>query len=639
MALGALGSFVAGLPTKRAEIAIEDAFDTYIYTGNGGTQTISTGVNYTDGDHLVWIKNRSAQGAHVLTDTVRTATNILASNTTAAESADADTLTSFNDGSFDLGDDVNLNTSGEDYVSWNFKVYDRFFYMEEASHTNGSDTTVDLSSLNTVGMVTVKRVDSTSDWYTHHRSLGAGNLVYLNLQDAQTADSSIDVSGTDLTIDSALPTGTYMVYAWAHDPLGPSGDGSDGLVECGIYTGNGSNDGPEIDLGWEPQFLIFKNITNADRWIMHDNKRGWVTNGDDNYLEVQTSGNESTAELSRILPNGFKLNNNASLVNANADDYIYLAIRRGPMKQPESGSDVFAASFGNGSASGNVGSFSSGWPVDFAFLTDVANGLERRVSARLINNFFFNLNDTSGESNNTAYSTVFENGWADSNGFDSDYVSWMFRRYPKVFDVVTYTGNGATSRTILHNLNAVPEMMVVSKRAIPRHITYHKDFDKDNDGNPETDYLELINSQTGSDDSTIWNDTKPTKDDFTIGGNSDVNESGKEYIVFLFSTLSGISKLGGYSGTGSAQTIDCGFSNGAALVWIKRVDTNGDWILWDSTRGIVSGNEPYLETNTSNAQVTGNDYIDPESSGFTINGGFADVNANGGEYVFLAIAA
>jgi hypothetical protein len=97
--------------------------------------------------------------------------------------------------------------------------------------------------------------------------------------------------------------------------------------------------------------------------------------------------------------------------------------------------------------------------------------------------------------------------------------------------------------------------------------------------------------------------------------------------------------LGGYSGTGSAQTIDCGFSNGAALVWIKRVDTNGDWILWDSTRGIVSGNEPYLETNTSNAQVTGNDYIDPESSGFTINGGFADVNANGGEYVFLAIAA
>jgi hypothetical protein len=71
---------------------------------------------------------------------------------------------------------------------------------------------------------------------------------------------------------------TYVAYLFAHDPLGPSGDGSDGLIACGSYTGNGSTDGPEIDLGWEPQWVLAKKSDTFWRWLGYgDTMRGFAT--------------------------------------------------------------------------------------------------------------------------------------------------------------------------------------------------------------------------------------------------------------------------------------------------------------------------------------------------------------------------
>ena len=79
--------------------------------------------------------------------------------------------------------------------------------------------------------------------------------------------------------------------------------------------------------------------------------------------------------------------------------------------------------------------------------------------------------------------------------------------------------------------------------------------------------------------------------------------------------------------------MDCGFSSGARFVLLKRTDATGDWFVWDSVRGIVSGNDPYLLLNTTAAEVTNTDYIDPLSSGFTISDDFTD-----GTYIFYAVA-
>jgi hypothetical protein len=72
----------------------------------------------------------------------------------------------------------------------------------------------------------------------------------------------------------------------------------------------------------------------------------------------------------------------------------------------------------------------------------------------------------------------------------------------------------------------------------------------------------------------------------------------------------------------------------ARFVLLKRTDSTGDWYVWDTARGIVAGDDPYLLLNSTAAEVTNTDYIDPTSNGFTIvDGGLAN-----GDYIFYAIA-
>ena len=125
-----------------------------------------------------------------------------------------------------------------------------------------------------------------------------------------------------------------------------------------------------------------------------------------------------------------------------------------------------------------------------------------------------------------------------------------------------------------------------------------------------------------------------TSTTFTLGGSGQVISSG-DYIAYLFATLAGISKVGTFSHTnGSSTDVDCGFSSGSSWVIVKRTDSTGDWYVWDSVRGIVSGNDGYILLNSAAVAVTNTDYIDPLNSGFQMASGFTT-----GDYIFYAIAA
>jgi len=141
----------------------------------------------------------------------------------------------------------------------------------------------------------------------------------------------------------------------------------------------------------------------------------------------------------------------------------------------------------------------------------------------------------------------------------------------------------------------------------------------------------LNDTGTGATSSFFWNDTAPTASVFSLGAS--LNQA-SSHIAYLFATLAGVSKVGSVSHSGSSTDVDCGFSSGASLVMLKRTDANGDWFWWNSARGIVSGNDPYLLLNSNAAEVTNTDLIDPLSSGFTITDDFTD-----GTYLFYAIAA
>jgi len=210
----------------------------------------------------------------------------------------------------------------------------------------------------------------------------------------------------------------------------------------------------------------------------------------------------------------------------------------------------------------------------------------------------------------------------------------MWKRAPSFFDVVAYTGNGTAGRTVSHNLGVAPEMMWVKSRTggatTPEWSVYHKDL-----GNDKRLVLNTTAAVSGS-SATFWYSTTPTETEFYTGSLY-VNQSGYNYIAYLFASLDGVSKVGSFTGNGSTLNVDCGFSSGARFVIIKK--DSGPWRVFDTERGIVSGNDPFVLLNNTDAEATTYDLLDPYSSGFTVNynsdNGF---NTNGDKFYFYAIA-
>jgi hypothetical protein len=228
--------------------------------------------------------------------------------------------------------------------------------------------------------------------------------------------------------------------------------------------------------------------------------------------------------------------------------------------------------------------------------------------------------------------TQFKDGMTNASEPD---IYWMFRRAPGYFDEVCYTGNGAT-QNITHNLGVAPELMVVKKRSVggtSNWAVYASPL-----ANADA-YLFLNDTAAVNTSSVLWNSTAPTSTVFSLGGSTNINQNGETAIAYLFATCAGVSKVGSYTGTATTKQIDCGFTAGARFVLIKRTDSTGDWYVWDTARGIVSGNDPYLLLNSTAAEVTNTDYIDTYSAGFEISSTApAAINASGGTFIFLAIA-
>jgi hypothetical protein len=220
-------------------------------------------------------------------------------------------------------------------------------------------------------------------------------------------------------------------------------------------------------------------------------------------------------------------------------------------------------------------------------------------------------------------------GW-NASGFT--YVNEVFARAPNFFDEVCYTGTGSNT-TQTHNLTVAPELVIIKSRS--NAIVWVVGNTAIGFGN----YLLLNATDASASGSNVFNSTAPTSTVFSIGSGSGTNQSGATYVAYLFATLAGVSKVGSYTGTATTKQIDCGFTAGARFVLIKRTDSTGDWYVWDTARGIVSGNDSYLLLNSTAAEVTNTDYIDTYSAGFEISSTApAAINASGGSFIFFAVA-
>jgi hypothetical protein len=616
---------------------VEDVFSTYLYTGNDSPQTITNGIDLAGEGGLVWLKNRSVTSSHRLVDTVRGALSTLfsdgasaaVSRTAPAADVDSFTSTGFVAGYFG-------STGGHNWASWTFRKAEKFFDVVTYTGNGVAGRTVAHSLGSVPGVVIIKRTDAVNPWHVWHRSATSPesnwwhNYLLLNSTNAaaswttgllsQPTSSNIELgNGSNVNASG----GTYVAYLFAHDAGGFGDAGTDNAISCGSVTSTAGGTIPTVDLGFEPQWILYKNATSAWNWEIWDNMRGWSISSNGNATANALKPNLSDAESSgttAFTPTATGFYSNANF--GASQTFIYIAIRRGPMRAPTSGTEVFAAST---AAAGTL--FATGiTSLDAAFIVNrTINGGSRSFFSRLAASRGLDPTSTATEANyGTAISWDLNNAFYQSAIGSS--VQWLFRRAPGFFDVVCTEGSGATPQT--HNLGAAPEMMIVKFRnGADWWYVYHKDMG--------TNYgIQLQATDAKSTSAGIWNNTAPTSTQFVanIG-------SATTYVAYLFASAPGVSKVGSYTGTGTTLSIDCGFTAGARFVLIKRTDSTGDWYVWDTARGIIAGNDPYLLLNSTAAEVTGTDYIDPLSSGFQISSTApAAINASGGAYIFLAIA-
>ena len=616
----------AGAGGAAAGLGIEDVFSTWLYTGNDYGQTITNGIDLAGEGGLVWLKARTTATSHNLQDTDRGSTKYLVSDSNAAEGTLSNRITSFNSDGFSLGTNGNTNSASSNYASWTFRKAEKFFDVVTYAGDGVPNRQIAHNLGSTPGMIIVKKLDSNIanyGWYVWHRSLNSNQELLLNTDAAATSNGTFTaVTSTYFSPASSLSVNgsgsNYVAYFFAHDAGGFGDDGTESVIKCGAMTSYART----VDLGWEPQWVLVKS-TSSSAWFIIDSMRGWANGDNDPVLQPHLSSAEyAGANYGYLTPTGFVLEN---YYNSHPD-VIYIAIRRGPMKTPTDATDVFFAG-----ADSSLSSYSVGFPTDMAIIAKRFAGTtnwEQSVLTRLTRSILTTAY-TAAAVSDTGYATWDQQNSFTQNIFSGSSARYNFRRAPGFFDVVAYAGG--SPRTKSHNLGAVPELMLVKARDVGENWAVYA-------GDPNS-CLVLNSDAAASTSSYWWDSTAPTSSTFTVGAAGATGGGGYNYIAYLFATVPGVSKVGSYTGTGTTKDIDCGFSAGARFVLIKRTNNLGDWYVWDTTCGIVSGNDPYLLLNSTAAEVTNTDYIDPLSSGFQITSSApAAINALGGSFIFLAIA-
>ena len=322
------------LPPKVPSIRPQKHFDNVLWTGNGGTSQTVTGLEFQP--DFVWLKDRSEAGWHRLQNSVVGANKLLYTNSLNSEATNEANgyVSSFTKDGFLLADtDDNgggVNKSGNNYVAWCWKA-------GGASVTNNDGSkTVTLSANQEAGFsiiqwdgntanatcghglgkkpkwFIVKSRTHSQNWFVYHASTGATKNPRLNDNATPYTNSNIwnDTEPTDTVINLGSSSGvngtgnSYICYCWAEIP---------GYSKIGSYQANGSSDGPYVDCGFRPAWILIKNTSLGQPWVLMDNKIN-PHNLADTRLSPSSNAAEATSFDNHvdILSTGFKVRSPAS---------------------------------------------------------------------------------------------------------------------------------------------------------------------------------------------------------------------------------------------------------------------------------------------------------------------------------------
>ena len=317
-----------------------DHFDTKLYTGNGGSSTITvSGYNFAP--NLVWLKGRSDPDKHGLYDTVRGATKLLKPSSNAAETTQ-NGVTAFNSDGFDIGDYAETNGNNRTYVAWAWNIPGSASSNSDgtitSSVTKNADAGISLvtwtgtGSAGTVGhglgskpdlIITKVYGDSSyaDNWPVYSSVFDGTHYAYLN--DTRKFTDYSDFWNDGTATSTVFPVGsdnsdnTKSLLALCFTSVA-------GFSSIGSYVGNGSSDGTFVFTNFRPAWVLIKRTDTSSSWVLFDSARS-PFNDVNEWLRPNGDDAEATSNNIDFLSNGFKLRKNDSFTNQSGKTFIYAA--------------------------------------------------------------------------------------------------------------------------------------------------------------------------------------------------------------------------------------------------------------------------------------------------------------------------
>ena len=339
--------------TSPAIISPQKFFNIVLYTGDDASSQSITGVGFQP--DWIWVKRRSHSSNHFLVDVVRGATKYLDSSATDTETTDNTVVKSLDKDGFTVGGYDGINGGSKTFVAWCWKAGGTAVTNNDGSGTSqvSVNDTAGFSIVSYTGNSTGSGVTQTIGHglgvtpeliIFKSRSFSSGDAHFATyhheVTDASTDYMVLDTTEARVQTDTAymnqtLPTSTvfslgynfttnksgetYIAYCFKSIP---------GYSKFGKYTGNENSEGPFVDCGFRPAWVLVKGESFAGNWNLFDNKRPGINVTNDrlfpNLTDAETDGSPTNNQID-ILSNGFKLRGSNVDTNSSGDTYIYIA--------------------------------------------------------------------------------------------------------------------------------------------------------------------------------------------------------------------------------------------------------------------------------------------------------------------------
>ena len=346
-------------------------FQTTLYAGDSNNSTVITNSGNSDlQPDLIWIKNRThgsttGTGAHMIFDAVRgiksntgSDSPYLSTNVNDAEVTNSNGLLAVSSDGFTPGSMTRTNETGDNLVAWQWKAGGG----AGSSNTDGSINTTSTSANTTAGIsigtytgtggtqtvghglgkvpsvIILKSRSHAIDWCIYHKGAASspedGSLTFNDTSafddndnrwnDTAPTSSVFTIYSSNEVNDSGK---TYVYYAFSE---------IENFSKFGSYTGNGSADGPFVNTGFQPAWIMTKiastTVTNGGDWTMRDVKRD-IDNPANTAIYTNLFAAEgSSSIIYDIYSNGFKAKSSYSDTNQSSQTFIYMAFAEFPFK-------------------------------------------------------------------------------------------------------------------------------------------------------------------------------------------------------------------------------------------------------------------------------------------------------------------